>query len=211
MGSEAVDKTAGGRGRPPKEEYSKEVLKAKLRQIVPNHNGMLNFSELERLTGIKRRNWIKVEDTIATLNKVPLGIDPEAIKEFVLPSIKEAFDLYYGKDKKKLMGIFQDYNELIAVQWGKSTSFDRLEQEHNETLAEKDREIERLITELKNAKEDAEFHKRLYEQIGADSAYASTRREMNLKKNVSEVKKGDKKILDMDFAKKFEGIFEKKK
>jgi len=210
MYPEALDETAKRRGKPPKGELSAEALKAKLREVALKSNEELNPSKLERITGIKRRNWNKISDAIKAINEVHLGINPEAFKDFPLPSIAEAFDMYYGKNKRKLMDIFQSYNELITIMWRKSTSLDRLEQVYMEKLAHKENEIERLKKELKESKEDAEFHKRLYEQICAESSFSNKREELHLKKNVTEIQKGNKKVLEIDFAKQFEDVLKEK-
>jgi len=210
MEAKELDKTVKRRGRPSSEDLSEEALKAKLREVALKTDEKLNPSKLERITGIKRRNWNKVSDAIKAINEVHIGINPEAFKDFPLPSITEAFDMYYGKNRRKLMEIFQSYNELITIMWKKSTSLDRLDQEYKEKLTNKEKEIERFEEELKKSKEDAEFHKRLYEQICAESSYGNKREELHLKKNVTEIRKGNKKILEMDFAKQFKDVLTEK-
>ena len=56
------------RGKPANESFNRENLLIKLREISLVTDETLNANKLEKLTGIKRRNWNKVKEEIDYIN-----------------------------------------------------------------------------------------------------------------------------------------------
>lgn len=181
------------RGRPT--EYSIDDLKVKLREIALTTNEKLNYSKLQDITGIERRNWVKLRGLIDCLNNGLDGLHSEVVKDLLLPNIAETFDQYYGKSKNKLIEVFKSYNHYINILWNKSISYDKLVEEHKFNLSEKDREINRLKSEIDSLKQDVKFYKTKYESICAESSYSEKRKELGIKDNVIGIKKGDMSVM----------------
>ena len=186
------------RGRPQNTELDIFELKRKLREIALNTDELLNPNKLEKLTGIERRNWNKVAKEIEAVNHIRIGnITPGTAKDYPLPNTEEVFTLY-GHDVDKLKGVFQSLINLVSKMWEKSLSYDNTRIEYQQKLAEKDRRIEKLLEQLKQAKEDNEFHKIEYRRVCGESSFRDKRKELEIPNNVVNIKKGDKSIMDID-------------
>ena len=195
------------RGRTCNPEYSVEVLLSHLRKIqLQGDREKLTKLKLEEITDIPRRNWNKVQEYIDRINE-GLKIDIEGfLCDFPLPNIEEVFKMYYGKNKEKLKEVFKEYNIYINQMWEKYSKYEILQEKTLEKLAEKDIQILQLEGKLKEKDVSIEYYKRKYEQVCSDSANISKRRDGNIKQNKIELKKGDKKCLDMDFIEEFKSI-----
>jgi len=194
------------RGKPIDENLSREALLIKIREISLETDEILNPSKLEKITGIKRRNWNKVQDTIDLINNALLGVDTDAIESFLLPNIDEVFELHFPHNPKKIKLIFQSLIDMVSKMYSKVTSFEKAKEENAIALAERDREIQRLNTKLKEAKKDIEFHKDKYAEICGESTYHSKREELGIPNNVLQMSKGNKNLMELDFQKQFETI-----
>ncbi|NRV51317.1 hypothetical protein [Clostridium beijerinckii] len=136
------------RGRKENPNYSKEKLLSELRKIqLSGSREKLSYLGLEKLTGIPRRNWKKVSEYIDNINK---GFDIEVTNfkcDLALPSIDEVFELYYGKNKQKLMEIFNDYNIYLNQMWEYYSRYDEVSDEYKKKIEKK--ELEKRIQKKK--------------------------------------------------------------
>ena len=193
------------RGKPADQKFSREALFARYREITLETDEILNPSKLEKITGIKRRNWNKIQDEIDSINKLRTeGIDVDALKSFPMPNVDETFTLYFPHNPKRLKEVFQSLINLVSRMYEKSISFEKTKEQYQVSLAEKDREIERLNAKLKAANEDAEFHKNKYAEVYAGSVFYEKRQELGIPNNVVIMPKGSKKSMLIDIQKEFE-------
>lgn len=192
------------RGAKPKAEYSKEVLLEKLREIqLGGNREKLTNLRLEKLTGIPRRNWIKVRDVIEKLNE---GYKVEGVNfscDLALPNVDEVFDQYYGKNEEKLRSIFRDYTIYLNQMWKGYSNFEKREVEHNSTFKELQNKIEQLEDLLKESEKQKNFYKTKYEIMTVESSDRHKREAKGIKENLIQIKKGDNSKLSLDFANEF--------
>lgn len=192
------------RGRKKNPEYEKERLLGELRKIQLSGNQIkLTYLGLEKITGIPRRNWGKVSEYINNINQ---GIDINASNfkcDFALPSISEVFDLYYGKNKNKLMEIFEEYNTYLNMMWEKYSNFESIINDYKSNLDNKEVEISNLNNEINLLKSKIEYYKRMYEEQCSNSINRKKREEENIKSNVISISNGDKNKMSMDFDRMF--------
>ena len=195
------------RGKPVDQRFSREALLTRYREITLETDEVLNPSKLEKLTGIKRRNWNKIQDEIDSVNKLRTeGIDVDALKSFPMPNVDETFTLYFPHNPKRLKEVFQSLINLVSKMYERSISFEKAKEQYQVTLAEIDREIEKLNVKLKAANEDIEFHKSKYADVFAASVFYEKRQELGIPKNVITIPKGSKKSMIIDFQKEFGNI-----
>gem|GEM_PF-2784131 len=195
------------RGKPIDENLSREALLVKVREIFLESDEILNPSKLEKLTGIKRRNWNKVQDVIDSFNKIFLAVDTDAIQAFPLPNIDEIFELHFPQNPKKMKIIFQSLIDMVSKMYSKVISFEKVKENNAIALAERDREIQRLNDKLKEAKDDIEFYKDKYAEVCGESTFHSKREELGIPNNVLQMSKGNKKnLMGLDFRKQFEDV-----
>lgn len=193
------------RGKPANESFNRENLLVKLREISLVTDETLNANKLEKLTGIKRRNWNKVKEEIDYINhsRQTGMVDTNTIRSFPLPNIEEIFQLYFPQNPKKLKEIFQSLIDMVSKMYEKVLIFEKTKENAITASAEQAREIERLRNELKQAKADIEYYKTKYDEVCGDSTYHSKREILNIPKNVIHIPKGQKKLLTLDFQEQF--------
>lgn len=193
------------RGRKEKSEYSKERLLEELRKMqLSGKKEKLTYLGLEKLTSIPRRNWKKVSEYIDNIN---MGINIGVTKfkcDFALPSIEEVFDLYYGKNREKLMNIFSEYNLYLNQMWEYYSSYDEVVNEFKVKLNDKENEIVKYKNLIKDLELQVNYYKCIYEEQCLKSSNRIKRNEENIKDNVININKGDKSKLSLDFNKEFE-------
>lgn len=193
------------RGRKEKNEYSKERLLEELRKLqLSGKREKLTCLGLEKSTGIPRRNWKKVSEYIDNINQ---GINIGVTKfkcDFALPSIEEVFDLYYGKNREKLMNIFSEYNLYLNQMWEYYSSYDSVVEEFKAKLNDKENEIFKYKNAIKDLESQVDYYKLIYEEQCLKSSSIIKRKEENIKDNIVFIKKGDKSKLSLDFNKEFE-------
>ncbi|MDU5111297.1 MAG: hypothetical protein E6248_12700 [Clostridium sp.] len=193
------------RGRKEKSEYSKDRLLEELRKLqLSGKREKLTYLGLEKLTGVPRRNWKKVSEYIDNINQgINIGVTKFKF-DFALPSIEEVFDLYYGKNREKLMNIFSEYNLYLNQMWEYYSSYDDVVEEFRVKLNDKENEIFKYKNTIKDLELQVDYYKCIYEEQCLKSSNRIKRNEENIKDNVVHINKGDKSKLSLDFKKEFE-------
>lgn len=168
------------RGRPS--QHTNEVLRLLALEVKNKLKGQtLNYSVLEKHTGIGRNTWQRrMSDIIEELNSPvgrPLGITEK--DEVYFPNIEELFERSKGdinKIKSELLQyetlFYQMYKELKSLRERKNLQKGQREQ------------IEGLVEENRRLKQKSNHYENLYKQLITASAFPHLRDELSLKDNL---------------------------
>lgn len=195
------------RGRKPDIKYSKEILLDKLVKLqIDGNRRKLTYLNLEKLTGIPRRNWIKVKENIEKINN-GYNVDVDKFKcELALPNIDEVFQLYYGKNEHRLKEAFQYYNMHLNKIWDAYNENKTLEIQYKEEVLKKNSEINELRILLKDKEKQVEHYRVKYEVLCVESTERSKRKEKSITKDVIKINKDYDSQLSTNFADAFKDM-----
>lgn len=186
------------RGRPNK--YSDKELKTILYKFSKEYDGPLNYSVLEKKTGIPRHVWMRrMKATIDNLNNSIVASNTQAVESLSLPDISKVIEEYKSQPDLLSEKLYH-WNEVIH-------SLQEKIQKQEKELSKIDSLQEKIILQEKQLNQQRKTINH-YESIILDSSNPLYRRENNLQHNIVSIdSKNKEKATSFDFKKQFPALF----
>lgn len=198
------------RKRGAQEQYSDQLLEAHLEEFVKNNPlSKLNPLQLEKQTGIPRHTWMRrMGKQIQRLkSSVRTEFGGKGNEEFiVLPNPVDIVEKNWN-NKAQMISDLKVYYETIQKFYDQAQAYNQFVEQIKTLKAS----IEDLQSQLKVARNDADFYKKEVQKLSILSKNSSERIDKNLR-NVLEIDKNNKssieKAVSFDFRKHHSSLFD---
>ncbi|WP_242319906.1 hypothetical protein [Bacillus cereus group sp. BfR-BA-01349] len=180
------------RGRP--QTVTDEELKKVLVTYAAEHPGIINYSQLEAHTGIKRHVWSRrMKKNIQKLNS-PLHAEHLHTSALPLPNIESIIERYENHPQKLIQALDQ-FNQTLHKLYEKNVKLNERNNKLKKEITQKNEDIKALSNTISE-----------YEDIIAGSSYHENRKKHNLKENLISISHQDES-RSLDFKKLFPNLF----